>query len=176
MTQRFAARAVAGLATLVLGIGGAVVAVSPASAADTLVAYYPLSETTGTVAADASGSGRNATYVGAPTLAGGEGVRLDGVDDHVKLPDNLLAGLTSITVSAEVLVRQAQATPYFIYGFGNTDASGVGNGYLYSTGNPYKASIASGNWSTEQTVGGSGANLQRDVWKTLTYKIGRAHV
>ncbi|MFF5624285.1 family 43 glycosylhydrolase [Microbacterium sp. NPDC012755] len=174
MTQRFAARAVAGLATLVLGIGGAVVAASPASAADTLVAYYPLSETTGTVAADASGSGRNATYVGAPTLAGGEGVRLDGVDDHVKLPDNLLAGLTSITVSAEVLVRQAQATPYFIYGFGNTDASGVGNGYLYSTGNPYKASIASGNWSTEQTVGGSGANLQRDVWKTLTYTLDDA--
>nr|BFF08765.1 hypothetical protein GCM10025699_00680 [Microbacterium flavescens] len=100
-------------------------------------------------------------------------MRLDGSDDHVKLPDNLLAGLTSITISAEVLVRAAQGTPYFIYGFGNTDAAGVGNGYLYSTGNAYKTSIASGNWSTEQTANSS-ANLERDVWKTITYTLDDA--
>lgn len=171
--QPLARRSLAALTAIAIGLTGAVTATQPAVAATQLVAHYPLNETTGTVAIDASGSARNGAYVGAPALTGGEGVRLDGVDDHVKLPDNLLAGLTSITVSAEVLVRAAQGTPYFIYGFGNTDAAGVGNGYLYSTGNSYKTSIASGNWSTEQTANSS-ANLERDVWKTITYTLDDA--
>jgi beta-xylosidase len=166
-------RTLAGVTAVALGLTGAVAAVQPAVAATSLVAYYPLDDATGTVATDKSGAGRNGTYVGSPALTGGEGVRLDGVDDHVKLPDNLLAGLTSITVTAEVLVRAAQGTPYFIYGFGNTDAAGAGNGYLFATGNAYRASIASGNWSTEQTAT-SGANLERDVWKTITYTLDDA--
>ncbi|MFF2485944.1 family 43 glycosylhydrolase [Microbacterium sp. NPDC058062] len=167
-------RAVAGLTALALGVTGAVAATQPALAAEPhLVAHYLLDETSGTVATDASGSGKNATYVGGPTLTGGEGVRLDGTDDHIKLPDNFLAGLDSISVSADVLVRASQATAYFIYGFGNTDGSGVGNGYLYSTGNTYKTSIATGNWTTEQTVN-SNANLTRDVWKTITYTLDDA--
>ncbi len=173
MKQPLVRRTLASLTVLALGLTGVVAATQPAAAAATLVAHYPLDETAGTVAADASGSGRNGTYVGGPSLTGGEGVRLDGGDDYVDLPDNLLAGLTSITVSADVLVRSAQGTPYFIYGFGNTDGGGVGNGYLYSTGNAYKTSIATGNWSTEQTAA-SGANLERDVWKTITYTLDDA--
>lgn len=173
MKQPLVRRTLASLTAIALGLTGVIAATQPAVAATTLVAHYPLTETTGTVAVDASGSGRDGTFVGSPALTGGEGVRLDGADDHVELPDNLLAGLTSITVSAEVLVRAAQGTPYFIYGFGNTDSAGVGNGYLYSTGNTYKTSIASGNWSTEQTAN-SGANLERDVWKTITYTLDDA--
>lgn len=173
MKQPLVRRSLAAIAAVALGLTGVVAVTQPAAAATQLVAHYPLSETTGTVAVDTSGGGRNGTYAGSPTLTGAEGVRLDGTDDHVKLPNNLLAGLTSITVSAEVLVRTAQGTPYFIYGFGNTDASGVGNGYLYSTGNTYKTSIATGNWSTEQTVN-SNANLARDVWKTITYTLDDA--
>jgi large repetitive protein len=166
-------RTVAGLTAIALGLGAALAVSQPATADSRLVAHYPLDESGGTVAIDASGSGKDGTYVGSPTLTGSEGVRLDGTDDHVRLPDNILAGLDSITVSADVLIRGSQATPYFIYGFGNTDASGVGNGYLFSTGNSYKTSIATGNWSTEQTVN-SGANLQRDVWKTITYTLDDA--
>ncbi len=171
--QPLARRSLAALTAVAIGLTGAITAAQPAVAATQLVAHYPLDETTGTIAVDASGAGRSGSYVGAPALTGGEGVRLDGVDDHIKLPNNLLAGLTSVTVSAEVLVRAAQGTPYFIYGFGNTDGSGVGNGYLYSTGNTYKTSIASGNWSTEQTAN-SGENLERDVWKTITYTLDDA--
>jgi beta-xylosidase len=173
MTQGVVRRVVAVAATVALGLGGAVALAQPATAAATMVAHYPLDETSGTVAVDASGSGRDGTYVGGATLTGGEGVRLDGVDDHVKLPNNILAGLTSITVSAEVLIRASQATPYFIYGFGNTDAGGVGNGYLFSSGNAYRTSIATGNWSTEQTTASS-SNLARDVWKTITYTLDDA--
>jgi beta-xylosidase len=166
-------RTVSGATAALLALTGALLVAAPASAEARLVAHYPLTETAGTVAVDASGNGHDGTYAGSPALTGGEGVRLDGVDDHVRLPNDILAGLDSITVSAEVLVRASQATPYFIYGFGNTTSAGVGNGYLFSTGNAYRASIASGNWSTEQTVN-SGANLARDVWKTITYTLDDA--
>ncbi|WP_137843056.1 family 43 glycosylhydrolase [Microbacterium sp. 2FI] len=173
MKQTIVRRTTAGVTAIILGLTGALVAAPPALADSHLVAHYPLTETTGTIAVDASGSGRDAAYVGGPSLTGGEGVRLDGTDDHVKLPNNILAGLTSITISADVLIRASQATPYFIYGLGNTDTAGVGNGYLFSSGNAYRTSIASGNWSTEQTTN-SGANLARDVWKTITYTLDDA--
>ena len=82
-----------------------------------------------------------------------------------------MAGLlTSITVSVDVKIAADQATPYFIYGLGNTGANGTGNGYLFTTGNAYRTSIATGNWSTEQTVT-AGRNLARGVWKTVTYTL-----
>ncbi|MHC2186970.1 beta-xylosidase [Rathayibacter agropyri] len=143
-----------------------------AAPADSLVLRYALDETSGTVAADSSGNGRAGTLVNGAAPRGAAGVALDGTDDYVKLPDNVLAGLNSITVSTEVLVNANQGTPYFIWGLGNT-TSGAGNGYLYTTGNSYKASIATGNWTTEQTVN-SGANLARSVWKTLTYTLDDA--
>ncbi|QDB80328.1 beta-xylosidase [Georgenia wutianyii] len=166
-------RGVSGAAVAALALSGALLVAQPAAADARLLAHYPLDERAGTVALDASGSGRDGSYVGGPTLTGGEGVRLDGTDDHVRLPDDLLAGLGSITVSADVLVRGSQRTPYFIYGFGNTDASGVGNGYLFATGDAYRASIATGDWSTERTVS-SGANLPRDRWQTITYTLDDA--
>jgi len=134
-----------------------------------LVVSYPLDETSGTVAHDASGNGRDAAYVGGPSLTGGDGVRLDGADDYVSVPNDILAGLSSITVSTDVLVRPEQSGNYFIWGLGNT-TDWYGNGYLFATGNPARTGIASGNWSTEQETRGS-ANLDRGVWKTLTYTL-----
>ena len=75
-----------------------------------------------------------------------------------------MRGLDSITVSIDVKIDAAQANPYFIYGFGNTIGT-AGNGYLFTTGNSYRTSIASGNWSTEQNTRTAGTNLQRAVWK-----------
>ncbi|MDY0912807.1 family 43 glycosylhydrolase [Rathayibacter festucae] len=143
-----------------------------AAPADDLILRYALDETSGTVAVDSSGKGRNGTLSGGAVASGAAGVTLDGVDDFVKLPNDVLAGLSSITVSTEVLVKPSQGTPYFIWGLGNTTNS-AGNGYLYTTGNSYKASIATGNWTTEQTVN-SGADLARGVWKTLTYTLDDA--
>jgi len=82
----------------------------------------------------------------------------------------MMAGLDAITVSTQVWMDPTQATPYFIWGLGNTDSGGAGNGYLFTTGNAYRTSIGTGNWSTEQTVT-SGANLARGVWRTLTYTL-----
>jgi len=144
--------------------------IAGAAAADAgLVAAYPLDETTGTVARDTSGNGRNATFEGGPTLTGSEGVRLDGDDDDVKLPDDILKGLDSITVSTDVIVRPEQSGNYFIWGLGNT-TDWYGNGYLFATGNPARTGIALGNWSTEQKAESTAA-LDRGVWKTLTYTL-----
>ena len=134
-----------------------------------LVAHYPLDETTGTVAEDTTGHGYDGTVSGDATWADGA-LSLGGTNGHVKLPDNMMAGLDAITVSTKVWVDPAQATPYFIWGLGNTDGGGTGNGYLFTTGNAYRSSIATGNWTTEQTVT-SGANLTRGTWKTLTYTL-----
>ncbi|GAA1412167.1 immunoglobulin-like domain-containing protein [Oerskovia paurometabola] len=145
----------------------AVAAADPALPEAGLVAWYKLDEASGTSAANsAPGSTFGAaTVVGAARSA--NGITLDGTDDHVRLPDSLLKNLTSVTVDLDVLVDTAQATPYFIWGMGNTSGSN-GNGYLFTTGNAYRTGIASGNWSTEQNTT-KGTNLARGVWKHLTY-------
>lgn len=134
-----------------------------------LVAQYDLDETSGAVATDSTGHGYDGAISGDATFADGA-LNLGGTDGHVKLPNNMMAGLDAITVSTKVWLDPAQATPYFIWGLGNTDGGGTGNGYLFTTGNNYRTSIASGNWSTEQTVAG-GPALPRGAWKTLTYTL-----
>src|SRR5215213_3829528 len=122
------------VATLVAALTAAALNAPSASAADGLVLHYPLTETDGTVAADTSGGGRNATVIGDATRGGAEGLQLGGVDGHVKLPDDVLRGLTEVSVSIQVRIAPDQATPYFIYGMGNSSGT-VGNGYLFTTGN-----------------------------------------
>ncbi|WP_295831698.1 family 43 glycosylhydrolase [uncultured Microbacterium sp.] len=147
--------------------------IAGAAAADAgLVAAYPLDETSGTVARDTSGNGHDATFEGGPTLTGADGVRLDGKDDDVKLPNDILKGLDSITVTADVIVRPEQSGNYFIWGLGNTKAPN-GDGYLFSTGNPARTGIALGNWTTEQRADSTTA-LERGVWKKLTYTLDAA--
>ncbi|NUT96542.1 MAG: family 43 glycosylhydrolase [Saccharothrix sp.] len=155
----------------VLTLAGAVLAPAQAFAADGLVLRYALDETSGTVVHDSSGHGRDATASGDATPLGAEGLALGGVDGHVKLPDNALRGLDSVTVSIQVRMAPDQSTPYFVWGLGNTGPTGVGDGYLFTTGNGYRTSIATGNWATEQTVS-AGRDLARGVWKTLTYTLG----
>ncbi|WP_439423080.1 immunoglobulin-like domain-containing protein [Saccharothrix sp. HUAS TT10] len=157
------------VATLVAALVATALSAPPASAADGLVLHYPLTETDGTVAVDTSGGGRNATVIGDATPGGSDGLRLGGVDGHVKLPDDVLRGLTEVSVSIQVRIAPDQAAPYFIYGLGNSSGAG-GNGYLFTTGNAYRTSLATGNWSTEQTAT-AGRNLARGVWKTLTYTL-----
>jgi len=159
-------------ATTADGSHTAYVAVEVTTEIPGLVVRYALDETSGTSAANtAPGSsfGPATLTNGAAFSGNGEGVTLDGTNDYVDLPDHLLAGLTDVTVGLDVKVATDQATPYFVYGLGNTSGT-AGNGYLFTTGNAYRTSIATGNWTTEQTVT-KNANLQRGVWKHLTYTL-----
>ncbi|SFN92528.1 Concanavalin A-like lectin/glucanases superfamily protein [Streptomyces sp. cf124] len=165
---RLGALAATAAASLLMGVVGPA---SPAQAADItdgLALWYKLDATSGTVAADASGNGRDGTVNGTASWAGaGEGLTFNGSDTYIKVPDNIMSGMNSITVAMDVRIDATQATPYFLYGFGNT-TNGAGNGYLFSTGNSLRTAIAPGNFSTEQNTSTSAA-LPRSVWKHVTY-------
>ncbi|OQD56058.1 hydrolase [Streptomyces phaeoluteigriseus] len=170
--RRWAAR-LAGLtaASLLLGLTGTAGPAQAAEAADVtdgLVLRYTLDGPAGVT--DSSGHGRDGTVQGtADWSTAGQGLAFNGSDTYVKLPNDVLKGLDSVSVSMDVLIDAAQSTPYFLYGFGNS-SGGNGNGYLFATGNPLRTSVATGNWSTEQTTRPADAhNLTRAVWKHLTY-------
>ncbi|WP_327661830.1 MULTISPECIES: family 43 glycosylhydrolase [unclassified Streptomyces] len=138
--------------------------------ADGLVAHWPL----GSDAKDASGHGYHGTAAGDAGWDDGALV-LGGASGHVKLPDNMLAGVDSVTVAAEVWVDSDQTTPYFLYGFGNTASStGSGDGYLFATGGSadsgFRAALSDGNWSKEQAAE-SDTGLTRGRWAQVTYTV-----
>ena len=168
----------AGLTAVSLLLGLAAPAL-PAQAADTaeatevtegLALWYKLDAASGSTVTDASGHGRDATVNGTADWSGtGEGLAFNGSDTYLKVPNDVMKGMNAITVSLDVRIDSAQSTPYFLYGFGNS-SGGSGNGYLFTTGNSLRTSIASGNWSTEQTTKPADShNLTRAVWKHLTY-------
>ncbi|MEV0898283.1 family 43 glycosylhydrolase [Actinoplanes sp. NPDC049802] len=168
MHSRLLLAPLAGLALL----AGTLIAPPPAAAAtDGLLLWYKLDESAGTVATDSSGNGRDGAVLGAPSWSGGQGLGLNGTDTYIKAPDHLLRDLDSVSVSFDVKIDSAQPTPYFLYGFGNTDTTtGYGNGYLFATGNAFRNAISLGNWSGEQnTRPATGYNLARGTWKTVTY-------
>ncbi|WP_433794599.1 family 43 glycosylhydrolase [Actinoplanes sp. CA-252034] len=153
-------------------VAGSVTVPSPAAAAaDGLVLWYKLDQASGSVAVDSSGNGRDGAVVGTPAWESGQGLGLNGSDTYIKAPNDLLKSLDSVSVSFDVRIDASQSTPYFLYGFGNTDATtGNGNGYLFATGNGYRNAISLGNWTGEQnTRPADGHNLARGTWKTVTY-------
>ncbi|MFE9675636.1 family 43 glycosylhydrolase [Streptomyces sp. NPDC006259] len=170
--RRWAAR-LAGLtaASLLLGLTGTATAApadETADLTDGLVLRYALDGPAGVT--DSSGHGRDGTVQGtADWSAAGQGLAFNGTDTYVKVPNDIMKGLNSISVSTDVLIDAAQSTPYFLYGFGNS-SGGNGNGYLFTTGNSLRTSVATGNWSTEQTTRPADShNLTRAVWKHVTY-------
>ncbi|WP_425830205.1 family 43 glycosylhydrolase [Streptomyces fractus] len=136
---------------------------------DGLVARWPLARD----ARDASGHGYHGTVAGDASWADGALV-LGGASGHVKLPDDLLAGVDAVTVAADVWVDDDQQTPYFLYGFGNTGADGKGDGYLFATGGSadsgLRAALSDGNWSKEQEAKAN-RGLARGRWEQVTYTI-----
>jgi hypothetical protein len=141
---------------------------SETSAGTEEIVRYDFAEQSGDVLHDVSGHERHADVVGGAQWLDGALV-LDGVDDYVDLPDDLLAGVTDVTIEADVRIDQAQSGAYFLYVLGNSTA-GVGDGYLFTTGNAYRTSLATGNWTTEQTVS-QGRDLPRDRWVHLAYVL-----
>ena len=133
---------------------------------------YRSTMSSGSTVTDASGNGNNAAVVGGATWSDGS-LRFGGTDGYVKLPDNAMAGMQALTVSTDVWVDPAQQKPYFLWGMGNTDAAGAGNGYVFSTGDNYRAAIASGNWSTEQGAATS-SPLGRGSWRPLSTRSAAA--
>jgi autotransporter-associated beta strand protein len=88
---------------------GGVSAPSNVASARTLISpaisYLKFDETSGTTAFDSSPNDNRGTLVGGPLWVSGQfgnGLDLDGVDDHVTLPAGVTAGLRDFTVAAWV--------------------------------------------------------------------------
>nr|WP_272926160.1 family 43 glycosylhydrolase [Streptomyces sp. SID8379] len=124
-------------------------------------------------AKDISGHGYHGTLSGDTSWSDGALV-LGGASGHVKLPENMLAGVDAVTVAADVWVDEDQRTPYFLYGFGNTGSDGKGNGYLFATGGSaesgFRAALTDGNWSKEQEAKAN-SGLSRGRWVNVTYTV-----
>jgi hypothetical protein len=89
---------------------------SEIAAAAGMIARWQLNEASGTVAADLSVAGNNATYVGSPTLGSsgsnttnGNAVELNGTSQYVSSGKSLLNGLTDFTLA--VWVQPDSITP-----------------------------------------------------------------
>jgi hypothetical protein len=101
--------------------------------------------------------------------SGGEGLAFNGTDTYVKVPDNIMSGLSAITVSFDVQIDSGAGPPYFIYGFGNTSGHG-GNGYLFTTGRHVPdldrlRQLVDG----ADHPAGPARNLARGMWKHVAY-------
>src|SRR5689334_20995032 len=109
--------------TAILGVAALTassMSVTPAAGAATtldkaLVVRYDLAQSSGTTVVDTSGNGRDGTLSGDAVWQGGS-LSLGGSNGHVRLPDNIMRGLTDITVSVQVNVAADQGTPYFVWG------------------------------------------------------------
>src|SRR3954465_1236440 len=99
--------------SLLLAAGALVVSAAPAAAdvTDGLVLRYDLSQTSGSTATDTSGRGRDGALSGDASFSADGALQLGGTNGYVKLPNNVLTGLSQITVSADVFIDPAQATP-----------------------------------------------------------------
>ncbi|MGI5460965.1 LamG domain-containing protein [Streptomyces sp. CA-249302] len=168
--RRRASACVIAALSLALAVG-ALTTASPAQAEITngLVLRYKLDETSGTVAHDSSGNHHDGTVNGTVDWDGA-GMAFNGSDTYVKVPDNIMAGLTSITVDFDAWIDPTMGKPYFLYGFGNTGSDGKGNGYLFSTGNQFRTGVTlSTSQAEQQTRPSTSYQLARGMWKHVTY-------
>ena len=155
---------VAGLAAAV-GLAAAATGPAPTAHAEDagldtgLLGWWKLDETSGTVAADSSGNGRDGTVNGTATWNGGQGFTFSGGSsssgNYIKLPDNLMAGVDDLTVDFDVWVDPALSGNWFMYNLGNSALWPNGTGYLFTTNDSsgrYRATIAEGAFSSEQSA------------------------
>ena len=93
-----------------------------------LVAHWALDEGSGTIAADASGSGNTGTLVNGPVWTAGPGspaVAFDGIDDHVAAPHATRAQRVPLTVTAWIKTSSTTG----VVGIVNKYAAGSFDGY-----------------------------------------------
>lgn len=153
---------------------------TPAGAAtgDGLVGWWKLDETSGTVAADSSGHGRDGTVTGAATWNAGDGFTFSGgassAGNAVALPNGLLTGLDSVTVDLDVNIATGLTANYFMFNLGNTATASAGTGYVFVTGSDssarFRGAITTGTYTGEQNTVRAGA-VPTNTWKHLTYTI-----
>ncbi|WP_395244260.1 family 43 glycosylhydrolase [Agromyces sp. MMS24-K17] len=170
MLRRRRSRLLAGVigAAMVGGLGvmapaAATAAVTPGS----LLASYDFSESSGTVAHDLSGGGRDATVVGGAAWRGGS-MQFTGAN-HVKLPDGLLAGRSAATIVIETSPT-ALSGAKFLWNIGGSGDASTGQFFIQPVAP--RVAISKTNWSGEQTVT-SATKLAQGRWQSVAATIAK---
>ncbi len=174
---------IAGALALAASVSGIAAGVGPASAVEgdlttDLVGWWKLNETSGTVAVDSSGNGRDGTVAGAATWNAGDGFTFSGGSNSsgnaITLPDNLLSGLDDVTVDFDVWVDPSLTSGnWFMYNLGNSATYPNGTGYLFTTNdssNRLRSTIAENGYATEQSAARAG-RVPTGQWRHITYSI-----
>ena len=92
-----------------------------------LTTWLKADETIGTTAADSSGKGHNGTLVNGPAWTAGKtgnAISLDGVNDHVSLPPDVVGGLSDFTIASWVYLNSS-STWSRIFDFGGKPGSSM---------------------------------------------------
>ena len=174
---------IAGALALAASVSGIAAGVAPASAVEgdltsDLVGWWKLDETSGTVAADSSGNGRNGAVAGAATWNAGDGFTFSGGassgGNAITLPNNLLTGLEDVTVDFDVWVDPSLTSGnWFMYNLGNAATYPNGTGYLFTTNDSFnrlRSTIAENGFTTEQSASRAG-RVPTGQWRHITYSI-----
>ncbi|WP_159888600.1 LamG-like jellyroll fold domain-containing protein [Paenibacillus puerhi] len=150
---------------------------SKASAADHgLMLWYRFAEGDGTTAIDSSGNGRNGVLNGGYSWENGPNgsgaLSLNGTNGFVQLPNSILAGLNSVTVTTYVYVEHTNVNPSWVFTFGSStnpgsDANAHYFGFLLNA-NEYRAILTTTRYTNEQRTTVSSA-FPKGVWKHLAY-------
>lgn len=144
-----------------------------------LLAWLKFDETSGTLAADSSGNGRNGTLNGgASWVAGktGNAVNLSGSSQYVSLPAGVVNGLNDFTIATWVKLT-ALSTWARLFDFGSNTTT---NMFLVpSSGSTIRFAITTGGSGAEQRINGA-TTLPSAVWKhvavTLSGSTGTLYV
>jgi fibronectin type 3 domain-containing protein len=142
--------------------------------------HLKFNETSGTLAADSSGYGRNGTLINGSTWTSGKifnSVSLDGSNDYVSLPTGVVNGISNITISTWVYLN-ASTTNMRIFDFGSGTSA-----YMFLTptdgAGTVRFAITNNGSGSEQSITGASA-LPTGVWThvavTLSGGIGRLYV
>ena len=144
-----------------------------------LVAWYKLDEASGTVAKDSSGNGKDAAVVGTPNWSADGGFVFSGGANNssgnaIKIPNDILSGLSDVSVTFDVLVQPHTYSNVSCFTLGNTSAQ---TGYLtmrpnYFSGNTNAtwAQFANTN-TTTYTAQKTSSWLPRNVWQSVAVTL-----
>lgn len=160
--HRISTLLVGALALTATAVAGPVAQAAPT---DGLLADYDFSETSGAVLHDRSGSGNDATLNGTQTWRGGF---LDFTgDNHVTLPDDLLAGRSAATIVVETNPVNLKGA-MFLWNVGGSGNSATGQFFIQPV--QTRLSISRTNYTAEQTVT-SATKLVEGRWQSVAATI-----
>ncbi|WP_138754505.1 immunoglobulin-like domain-containing protein [Paenibacillus sinopodophylli] len=136
---------------------------------------FDLNAAHGTIVSDKSGNGYDGTLIGGAELTTERGgsLKLDGIDDAVRLPDGILDGLVSTTISMNIYADQSLARPAWLFSFATAGSAVAGTKYmglLEDNSGKLRASITPNWYVAEQTVS-KATELEKGKWKSIAYTI-----